>query len=89
MKVVFLSPTYPPEMQHFTRGLSEVGAQVYGVSDASRHSLPESVKKYLTGYLQVPRLLDEDDVIERVSNWLRELASIVLKQLGATGSAGS
>ena len=71
MKVVFLSPTYPIEMLEFTRGLSEVGAQVYGVSDAAYSSLPASVKKHLTGYLQVPRLLDEDDVMNRVSHWLK------------------
>ena len=71
MRVVFLSPTYPPEMQQYTRGLAEVGAPVYGVGDTPREALPRSVKPYLHDYLQVPRIMDEDDVVERVSAWLR------------------
>lgn len=71
MRVVFLSPTYPPEMQQYTRGLAEVGAQVFGVGDAPREALPASLKRHLHDYLQVPRIMDEDDVIERVSAWLR------------------
>lgn len=69
MRVLFLAPTYPPEMQQFTRGLAEVGAEVYGVGDTPREALPSELKGYLHGYLQVPRLLDEDDVIERVTAW--------------------
>ena len=71
MKVVFLAPAYPPEMQQYTRGLAEVGASVYGVGDAPVASLPRSLKQHLTDYLQVPRLLDEADVTERVYQWVR------------------
>jgi biotin carboxylase len=71
MRVVFLSPTYPPEMQQYTRGLAEVGAQVFGIGDTPREALPASVRSHLHDYLQVPRLMDEDDVIERASAWLR------------------
>ena len=71
MRVVFLSPTYPPEMQQYTRGLAEVGAQVYAVGDTPRAALPPGVKQHLHDYLQVPRIMDEDDVIARVSSWLR------------------
>ena len=71
MRVVFLSPTYPPEMHQYTRGLAEVGAQVYGVGDTPREGLPQSIKPYLHDYLAVPRIMDEDDVMERVSHWLR------------------
>jgi biotin carboxylase len=74
MRVVFLSPTYPPEMQQYTRGLAEVGAQVYGVGDTAREALPGTLKPYLQDYLQVPRIMDEDDVMERVSSWLRGLS---------------
>jgi biotin carboxylase len=70
MDVLFLSPAYPPEMQQFTRGLAEVGARVWGVADTPYESLPESVRRHLTGYLQVPRILDEDDVMRRVAAWL-------------------
>ena len=68
MRVVFLSPTYPPEMRQFTRGLAEVGAEVLGVGDG--HPDPE-LRRYLTDYLQVPSIMDEDDVIARVHAWLR------------------
>jgi biotin carboxylase len=71
MKVVFLAPNYPPEMQQYTRGLAEVGATVYGVGDAPVASLPASLKQHLADYLQVPRILDEDDVVNRVHAWMR------------------
>jgi biotin carboxylase len=71
MRVVFLAPAYPPEMIQYTRGLAEVGAEVYGVGDTPEARLPDAVRRYLTGYLEVPRIMDEDDVIARVSAWLR------------------
>ena len=71
MRVVFLAPAYPPEMIQYTRGLAEVGAEVYGVGDSHRDSLPQEVRRHLHDYLQVPRIMDEDDVIARVSTWLR------------------
>jgi biotin carboxylase len=71
MRVVFLSPTYPPEMLQYTRGLAEVGAEVYGIGDTPREALPAQVRPHLRDYLQVPRLMDEADVLERASEWLR------------------
>lgn len=71
MRVVLLSPSYPNEMSKFARGLAEVGVAVYGVGDTPRHELPAHVKPYLFDYLQVPRVMDEGDVMNRVSDWLR------------------
>jgi len=71
MRVVFLSPSYPANMVHFTRGLAEVGAEIYGVGDTTKDALPASVKRDLSHYLEVPRILDEHDVMNRVSDWLR------------------
>lgn len=71
MRVVFLQPAYPPEMIEYTRGLKEVGAQVFGVGDTPREALPAKVRPYLDDYLQVPRILDEDDVMNRATAWLR------------------
>jgi biotin carboxylase len=71
MNVVFLTPAFPPEMQQYTRGLAEVGANVLGVGDQPRGSLPPHLKAHLADYLQVPRIMDEDDVIARVTAWLR------------------
>ncbi|HEV7556778.1 MAG TPA: ATP-grasp domain-containing protein [Kofleriaceae bacterium] len=68
MRVVFLSPRYPPEMRQFTRGLAEVGAEVLGVGDGSPD---HELRHYLSDYLEVPSIMDEDDVIARVHHWLR------------------
>jgi len=70
MRVVFLGPCFPTEMMEYTRGLAEVGATVLGVGDTPREALPQKVRPYLADYLHVPRILDEDDVMERVSRWL-------------------
>jgi biotin carboxylase len=58
-------------MQQYTRGLAEVGAAVYGVGDQPVGSLPTQLKRHLVDYLQVPRLLDDDDVVDRVHSWMR------------------
>src|SRR5688572_6831010 len=71
MRVVFLAPTFPPEMIQYTRGLAVVGAEVYGVADTPREALSPMLKQCLHDYLQVPRILDEDDVLARVTHWLR------------------
>src|SRR3954463_12188532 len=71
MRVVFLAPLYPPEMIEYTRGLAEVGAEVYGVGDTPREALPARGKPYLHDYLQGPRIMAEEDVMDRVSSWLR------------------
>ena len=71
MRVVFIAPVYPPEMLQYTRGLAEVGAEVYGVGDSPREALPDVVRPYLHDYLQVPRILAEDDVMNRVTEWMR------------------
>lgn len=71
MRALLLSPSYPSEMIGFARGLAEVGVGVWGVGDTPRHELPAAVKPYLVDYLQVPRILDEHDVVNRVSDWLR------------------
>lgn len=71
MKVVFLAPHYPPEMRQYTRGLAEVGASVYGIGDQPVSALPADVKPHLADYLQVPRIMDEADVVNRAHAWLR------------------
>ena len=71
MRVVFLSPAFPPEMIQYTRGLAEVGAEVLGIGDTPRFALPAAVKPHLHDYLEVPGILNEDDVIARATAWLR------------------
>ncbi|MCA9490582.1 MAG: hypothetical protein KC621_11690, partial [Myxococcales bacterium] len=71
MDVIFLSPGYPPEMSHYVRGLAEVGARVWGVGDSHPQALPDNARKSLAGYLQVPRIMDEQDVLARVREWMK------------------
>ncbi|MGI8510114.1 MAG: ATP-grasp domain-containing protein [Gemmatimonadaceae bacterium] len=70
MNVLMISPGYPVEMPLFLRGLTDVGAAVYGVADVPRDELPALAKQHLSGYLQVPSLLDEAGVIEAVRRWV-------------------
>ncbi len=70
MKVIFLGPSYPPEMPDYVRGLAEVGATVYGVGDTPQSMLPQKTKKALSGYLQVRNLFDEREVAKAVLRWV-------------------
>ena len=67
MKVAFISPTYPPEQRDFTRGLSEVGAQVIGIGDGPEAGLHPMVRRHLSAYLQVPNLFDEVRAAEHLA----------------------
>lgn len=58
-------------MAHYTRGLAEVGARVFGVGDSHPQALPKMARDALHDYLQVPRIMDEADVVRRVGEWLR------------------
>jgi hypothetical protein len=66
VKVLFLSPHYPEEMQDFTRGLAEVGAQVYGLSDAEPGALPARVRRHLSGYVQSRDLRNVEAVVHDI-----------------------
>jgi biotin carboxylase len=65
-KILFLSPHYPEEMLDFTRGLAEVGAQVYGVGELPAAALPAKVTRHLHDYLQLPGLMDETQAHDRL-----------------------
>jgi biotin carboxylase len=70
MNVIMISPGFPAEMPHFTRGLREVGASVLGVGDTPQAGLDPDVRRNLDAYLQVQDLWDEEAttraVVERV-----------------------
>ncbi len=70
MDVLYLNPSFPPEMAEFARGLRQAGARVWGVGDGAFGSLPTAAQGALAGYLRVPRLLDEDDVERHILKWL-------------------
>ena len=71
MDVLFLSPGFPSEIPEFVRGLSVVGARVWGVGVEPVGMLPTTARTHLHAYLQVPNLLDELDTVARVRRWLR------------------
>jgi biotin carboxylase len=73
MKVLFFSPSYPEEMLDFTRGLAEVGAQVYGVGEMPAAALPGKLRPYLHDYIRVPGLMDEDRSLGTVVDIARKL----------------
>ncbi len=71
MDVVFLNPSFPSEMQDFCRALAHVGARVIGVGDGPPEAQSEKVRAAISGWIQVPSLLDEDDLVDRVATRLR------------------
>lgn len=73
MRVAFLSPHFPMEMPHFTRGLAEVGATVIGLGDTPQELLPPEVKQHLTHYVRVPALLDEESALRTALPQLERL----------------
>jgi biotin carboxylase len=66
LHVLMLSPGFPGEMPHFTRGLSRVGARVFGLGDQPEQDLPVEARRALAAYLRVPDLWNEAAVIDRV-----------------------
>jgi hypothetical protein len=65
-----ISPGFPLEMPHFTRGLGAIGANVLGLGDQPTEALGEGVRKVLSAYLQVRNLWDEERVVQDVRAWL-------------------
>ncbi len=63
--VLFISPQYPGEMNEFTRGLVEVSARVWGLADGHVSSVPDHVRRMLSGYVQAP-LRDPGAVLHAV-----------------------
>ena len=69
--VLMITPGYPGEMPHFTRGLSEQGATVLGVANGPAHELPELARRHLSDYLQVPELFTNTPAaIDQIRRWL-------------------
>ena len=71
MNVLLLSPGYPADMPEFTRGLAEAGARVFGVGDSPIDGLPPMVRRFLTEYIAVRSLWDEEAVIASLRERLR------------------
>lgn len=69
MKVLLLSPGYPPEMPYFVRGLAATGARVLGVGDSAPGALPEMTRRHLASYLHRPSLWREEETVAAVRAW--------------------
>ena len=70
MRVLMISPGFPNEMPLFTRGLADIGAQVYGLGDQALAAMDPSAARCLSDYLQVRNLWKEDEVVAEVARWL-------------------
>jgi biotin carboxylase len=66
VNVLMISPGFPAEMAHFTRGLSQVGASVIGLGDQPPGALPEEARRHLAAYVQVRSFSDEEDLLHEV-----------------------
>jgi biotin carboxylase len=66
MNVLMLSPGFPAEMAHFTRGLAEVGASVIGLGDQPKTALPEEARRHLAAYVRVESFADEGRLLDEV-----------------------
>src|SRR5262245_54976395 len=71
MNVLMISPGYPEEMIHFTRGLAEVGAQVIGVRDQHEGAMAPVARKSLSAYLRVDSRWDEEALAGELRRKLR------------------
>lgn len=73
MNVIMLSPGYPPEMPQFALGLRAEGANVIGLGDAGRESLPDAARRALADYHQVRSFADEEGVVNAAVDLARRV----------------
>jgi hypothetical protein len=76
MRVCLIAPGYPPEMPDFARGLAEVGAHVIGVGTGPAAALPAKSRAALRDWIEVPNLLDEADLVPRVTAELQRRGGV-------------
>ncbi len=74
MRVLMIAPGFPAEMPFFARGLTEVGAEVVGLSDQPAGALPEMTRHALSDHIQVPSLFDERAVVHQVTEYARRVS---------------
>src|SRR4051812_36212342 len=70
--VVMISPGYPMEMAHFTRGLASAGATVIGLGDQPPHAVPGPAREALSHYEHVS-LADEAAVLAALEGLSRNV----------------
>ena len=73
MNVLMFSPGFPREMRYFTRGLTEVGANVIGLGDQPESALEEPARSSLAMHVHIRSWQDQEEILGRI----RELAGRV------------
>lgn len=63
MRLLFVSPNFPPNFWLFCRSLKEIGVTVVGLGDTHPAELAPEVAQHLDGYAFVPDLHVEADVL--------------------------
>ncbi|MDX2176017.1 MAG: ATP-grasp domain-containing protein [Candidatus Sumerlaeia bacterium] len=71
MRVLMVSPHFPAEQEQFSRALKETGAELYAIADVPEQQLPGHVRGYLSGYMHVPSLFEEQAIVDAAAAWLR------------------
>lgn len=69
MNILVIQPGFPAEIPYFVRGLSRMGARVFGVGDQPEAMLPQVAKEGLSAYLQVPQLWDAKRLLQALADW--------------------
>ena len=62
-RILLIAPAFPAEMPLFARALLDAGAEVIGLGEGTRESLPDDVASRLTDFWSVPSIWDEDEVV--------------------------
>ena len=66
MHVIFVEPVFPANQTRFVEALDDVGASVTAIGEVPGDMLPESLRRRLVGYEQVPSVCDEDSMLAAV-----------------------
>lgn len=76
MNYIHLSPYFPPNYIHFSRGLKEAGATVLGLGDSPYDELNPELKKWLTEYYRVDDLHNYDQLVRAVGYYTHKYGKI-------------
>ncbi|MFO7168405.1 MAG: ATP-grasp domain-containing protein [Chloroflexota bacterium] len=76
MNVVFLSPNFPPNYEHFCGRLRALGATVLGISDQPYDSLTPALRDALAEYYYVSDLHHYDEVLRAVGYFTHRYGKI-------------
>src|SRR4029079_2465374 len=70
MNVILIEPCFPANQREFARALHAAGATVIGIGERPKESLADELRTWLTHYEQIPSVVDEGALIDRVK-WVQ------------------